>query len=90
MNNIVVLDSKQLFLMKYVLITILPIIQKRIRIEMTSINTDAWLVNFILSFSGLSPILIGPKVNIFQINVTQKAATMCAPIGLDPNGKGPD
>jgi hypothetical protein len=41
MNNIVVLDSKQLFLMKYVLITILPIIQKRIRIEMTSINTDA-------------------------------------------------
>jgi hypothetical protein len=41
MNNIVVLDSKQLFLMKYVLITILPIIQKRIRIEMKSINTDA-------------------------------------------------
>jgi hypothetical protein len=34
------------------------IIRKRIRIEMKSINTDAWLVNFILSFSGISPILI--------------------------------
>jgi hypothetical protein len=54
-----------------VLITVLPtrseLFKKRIRIEMKSINTDAWLVNFILSFSGLSPILIGPKVNFFKL-----------------------
>jgi hypothetical protein len=56
---------------------------------MKSINTDALLVNFILSFSGLSPILVGPKVIFFQINVTQKAATMCAPVGLDPTKTGP-
>jgi hypothetical protein len=34
---------------------------------MKSISTDAWLVNFILSFSGLSPILIRPKVNFFKL-----------------------
>jgi hypothetical protein len=34
---------------------------------MKSINTDVWLVNFILHFSGLSPILIGPKVNFFKL-----------------------
>jgi hypothetical protein len=40
---------------------------KKIRIEMKSINTDAWPINFILSFSGLSPILIGPKINFFKL-----------------------
>ena len=78
---------------KYVLITILPtrseLFKKRIRIKIKSINTDASLVNFILSFSGLSPLLIGPGVNFFQINVTQKAATMCAPVGLDPTKTDP-
>jgi hypothetical protein len=73
MNNMVVLDSKYSLLYcikKYVLITILPTrleLLKKIRIEMKSINTDAWLVNFILSFSGLSPILFGPKVNFFKL-----------------------
>jgi hypothetical protein len=74
MNNMVLLDSKNSLLYsikKYVLITVLPtwseLFKKRIRIEMKSINTDAWLVNFILSFSGLSPILIGPKVNFFKL-----------------------
>jgi hypothetical protein len=40
---------------------------KKDRIEMKSINTDAWLVNFILSFSGLSPILIGKKSIFFKL-----------------------
>jgi hypothetical protein len=31
------------------------------------INTDAWLVNFMFSFSGLSPLLIGPKVIFFKL-----------------------
>jgi hypothetical protein len=50
---------------------------------MKPINIDAWLVNFMLPYTGLSPLLIGPKVNFFQINVTQKATIMCAPVGLD-------
>jgi hypothetical protein len=69
----VVLDSKNSLLYcieKYVLITILTtrseLFKKWIRIEMKTINTDAWLVNFILFFSGLSPILIGPKFNFFK------------------------
>jgi hypothetical protein len=73
MNKMVMLDSKNNLLCcikKYVLITILPtrseLFKKRIRIEMKSINIDAWLVNFILSFSGLSPILIRPKVDFFK------------------------
>jgi hypothetical protein len=56
---------------------------------MKSINTDAWLVNFMLSSSGLSPILIGPKVIFFQINVTHKDATMCISVGLRPNQNEP-
>jgi hypothetical protein len=39
---------------------------------MKSITIDARLVNFMLVFSGLSPLLIVPKVNFFQINLTLK------------------
>jgi hypothetical protein len=42
--------------------------------EMKSINIDARVVNFMLAFNGLSPLLVGPKVNFFQINMTKKAA----------------
>ena len=67
---------------KYVLITILPtrseLFKKRIRIEMKSINTDAWLVNFILSFSGLSPLLIGPKINFFFKLTWHRRPQQCA------------
>jgi hypothetical protein len=52
-------------------------------------NTDALSVNFISSISGLSPLLIGPKVIFCQINMTQKAATMCELVGLDPTKTGP-
>jgi hypothetical protein len=34
---------------------------------MKSINTDAWLANSMLSFSGLSPLLIGTKVIFFKL-----------------------
>jgi hypothetical protein len=37
----------------------------------------AWLVNFILSFNGLSPILIGPKVNFFKLT-WQRRPQQCA------------
>jgi hypothetical protein len=74
MNNMVMLDSKQQFVLLYKEICAdyyfanqIGIIQKRIRIQMKSINIDAWLVNFILSFNGLSPLLIGPKVNFFKL-----------------------
>jgi hypothetical protein len=71
MNNMVVLDSKQQFDLLYKSMCWLLFCQadrnylKRIRIEMKSINIDAWLVNFMLSFSVLSPLLIGPKVIFF-------------------------
>jgi hypothetical protein len=51
---------------------------------MKSINTNAWLVNFMLSFSGLSPLFNWAKSQFFSNNVTQKAATMCTPVELDP------
>jgi hypothetical protein len=70
----VVLDSKQHFALLYKEICVdyyfanqIGIILKRIRIEMKSINTDALLVNCMLSFSSLSPLLIGPKVNFFKL-----------------------
>jgi hypothetical protein len=37
-----------------------------ITIKIKSINTDTWLVNFMLPFSGLRPLLNGPKVNFFN------------------------
>jgi hypothetical protein len=77
MNNMVALDSKQQFPLLYKEICVdyyfgnqIGIILKNIRIEMKSINTDTRFVNVLLSFSGLSPLLIGPKVIFFQINVT--------------------
>jgi hypothetical protein len=42
-----------------------------------------------LSFSVLSPLLIGPKVNFFQIKVAHKAAKKCTHVGLDPRKRGP-
>jgi hypothetical protein len=42
--------------------------KEKIKIEVKSINNDAWLlVNFMLSFSGLSPLLIGPKLIFFEL-----------------------
>jgi hypothetical protein len=42
-----------------------------------------------LYFSGLSPLLIGPKVFFFQINVTQKAATNVCTCWTQPNQNWP-
>jgi hypothetical protein len=56
---------------KNVLITILPtrseLFKRKIRIEIKPINNDTWLVSFMLSFSGFSPVLIGPKVIFFKL-----------------------
>jgi hypothetical protein len=61
MNNMVVPDSEQKFVLLYKEICVdcyfanqIGIIQKRIKIEMKSINTDAWLVNFICPSVGLA------------------------------------
>jgi hypothetical protein len=55
MNNMVMLDSKQQIALLYTEICAdyyfanqIGIIQKRIIIKMKSINTDAWLVNYIV------------------------------------------
>jgi hypothetical protein len=37
---------------------------------------------------GLAQFYLGQKSIFFQINMTQKAATMCAPVGLDPTKTG--
>jgi hypothetical protein len=83
MNNMVVLDSKQHFVLLYKEICAydyfvnrirIRIILKKIRIEMESINIDARLVNFMLAFSGLRPLLVGSKFNFIQTNVTYKTA----------------
>jgi hypothetical protein len=67
MNNMIVLDSKQQFALLYKKYVLIVIILKNIISEMKSINTDAGLINFMLSFSGLSSLLIGPKVKIFKL-----------------------
>jgi hypothetical protein len=67
MNNMVMLDSKQQFALLYKEICDDYYFANQIRIEMKSITTNTWLVNFMLSFSGLSPLLIGPKVNFFKL-----------------------
>ena len=71
------LDSKQQFVLlckeicaDYYFANQIGIILKKIRIEMKSINIDARLVNFLLAFSGLSPLFIRPKVNFIEINGT--------------------
>ena len=56
---------------------------------MKSINIDARLVNFLLAFSGLSPLFIGSKVNFIEINMTYKAANNVRNCWIRPNKNGP-
>jgi hypothetical protein len=77
MNNMSVLDSKQQFALLYKKYVLIVIILKNIISEMKSINTDAWLIKFMLSFSGLSSLLIGQKVKIFKL-MWHRRSQQCA------------
>jgi hypothetical protein len=55
---------------------------------MKSINIDAWFVNFMLSFRGLGPVLIGPKVNFFKL-MWQISCKQCAHQLYSTQQKGP-
>jgi hypothetical protein len=77
---------------KYVLITIFSTRLKLLKKDQNwnEINLH-WctIIKFMLAFSGLSPLFIGHKVNVIQINVTYKASNNVCNCWTRPNKNEP-